>query len=69
MDSTTTADLILELNITDPELIAELEQFAEPAERDEFALKALKIGVLALKQARGQIDADMVRREVGRRLD
>lgn len=67
MDSTTTADLILELNITDPELIAELEQFADPAERDDFALKALKIGVLALKQARGQIDADMVRRE-GERL-
>jgi len=67
MDSTTAADLILELTITDPELIAELEQFADLAERDEFALKALKIGVLALKQARGQIDADMVRRE-GERL-
>jgi hypothetical protein len=68
MDSTTTAaDLILELKITDPELIAELEQFTDPSERDEFALKALKIGVLALKQARGQIDADMVRRE-GERL-
>lgn len=67
MDSTTTADLILELNITDTEIIAELEQFADHAERDEFALKALKIGVLALKQARGQIDADMVRRE-GERL-
>lgn len=67
MDSTTTADLILELNITDSEIIAELEQFADEAERDEFAMKALKIGVLALKQARGQIDADMVRRE-GERL-
>jgi len=67
MESTTTADLILELNITDSEVIAELEQFADATERDEFAMKALKIGVLALKQARGQIDADMVRRE-GERL-
>jgi hypothetical protein len=31
--------------------------------RDDFALKALRIGVLALRQARGQIDTEVIRRE------
>ena len=67
MESTTAADLILELTISDPDLIAELEQYADGDEREQFALKAIKIGVMALRQARGQIDADAVRRE-GERL-
>jgi len=40
-----------------------LLQRSDGRERDEYALAALRIGVLSLKHARGQIDADAVRRE------
>jgi hypothetical protein len=59
--------LMLELHVADPELVQELQAFAEGKPRDDYALCALKIGLLALKQARGQIDADTVRQE-GERL-
>jgi hypothetical protein len=59
--------LLLELNVTDAEVIAELCQRMEGQERDQFALAALRLGVLALKQARGQVDAHALRRE-GERL-
>lgn len=59
--------LPLEIVVRDPETIAELCRFAEGEPRDEFARQALRIGVMALRQARGQIDADLVRRE-GERL-
>src|SRR5437764_12062850 len=55
--------LPLELNITDPELIRELQAHPEGALRDEYALCALRIGLVALKQARGQLDGDTIRRE------
>jgi hypothetical protein len=55
--------LPLELVVRDSEVIAELMTHAEGAERQSFALNSLRIGVLALKQARGRIDADLVRRE------
>jgi len=60
--------LPLELTVNDPETIRELVSFSEGEERDRFALNALRIGVLALRQARGQIDADLVRRESERLL-
>jgi hypothetical protein len=53
----------LSLSITDHDSVAELLQKAEGRERDEYALTALRIGLLALKHARGQIDADAVKRE------
>jgi hypothetical protein len=66
----------LKLTITDPELLAALESHAEGRPRDEFALGALRIGVLALKQARGRLDAavikdegDRLMNELGRRLE
>ena len=55
--------LLLELTVHDPEVIAELCAFAEGEARDEFALQALRLGVLALRQARGQLDAQLIRRE------
>jgi hypothetical protein len=55
--------LALELVIRDPDVIAELSRIPAGDERDDFALKALRIGVLALRQARGQIDTDAIRRE------
>lgn len=53
----------LTLVVSDRETVAELLQRNGGRERDEYALAALRIGVLSLKHARGQIDADAVRRE------
>ncbi|MEX0701461.1 MAG: hypothetical protein WD069_05135 [Planctomycetales bacterium] len=61
--------LPLELTVQDPETVAELVSHAEGEERERFALTALRIGVLALRQARGRIDADVVRRESDRLLE
>jgi len=61
--------MLVELHVNDTATIAELCSHAEGDERDEFALSALRIGVLALKQARGQVDADAVRRESERLLE
>ncbi|MCZ6822890.1 MAG: hypothetical protein O7F10_08085, partial [Deltaproteobacteria bacterium] len=56
-------ELELALRITDPELLAELSAYPEGRARAEFALSALRIGVLALRQVRGRIDADVIRSE------
>lgn len=60
--------LPLDLTVRDAGTIAELCAYPEGEQREQFALQALRIGVLALKQARGQIDADLVRRESERLL-
>ncbi|HEX9093504.1 MAG TPA: hypothetical protein VF902_05925 [Coriobacteriia bacterium] len=61
--------VLLTLEVRDPDIVRELRSFADPAERDRAALNALRIGVLALRQARGQIDADTVRNEGQRILE
>jgi hypothetical protein len=53
----------LELRVTDYDSVVELLQKPEGRERDEYAIIALRIGLLSLKHARGQIDADLVRHE------
>lgn len=60
--------LVLELTVQDPDTIAELCGYPEGRTRDEFALSALRIGVLALRQARGRLDGDVIRRESERML-
>src|SRR5580692_6297046 len=60
--------LPLELTVNDPDTIRELLTFQEGEQRERHPLNALRIGVLALRQARGQIDADVVRRESERLL-
>jgi len=55
--------LLLELTVTDAEVIAELCQRPEGREREDYALSALRLGVLALKQARGQVDGQALKRE------
>jgi hypothetical protein len=55
--------LPLELTVTDAEVIAELCQRLEGRDRDDYALSALRLGILALKQARGQVDAQALKRE------
>ena len=75
MHSVTTQDepetlpfsLPLDLVVTDPEVVAELIAKEEGRERDDYALGALRLGVLALRQARGQIDGNVLRHE-GERL-
>lgn len=58
----------LRLEVTDPELIVELLARAEGEERREFALLALRIGILTLKQATGRLDADTIKHEADRLL-
>jgi hypothetical protein len=53
----------LELIVRDPEVSAELFSWAEGAERDGFALDALRFGALAIRQSRRPIDANTVRGE------
>lgn len=55
--------LVVELTVDDSDTIAELMRHAEGDEREQFAARALRIGVLALRQARGAIDGDAIRRE------
>jgi hypothetical protein len=55
--------VLLTLVVSDRETVTELLQRSDGRERDEYALAALRIGVLSLKHARGQIDADAVRLE------
>src|SRR5256886_17258658 len=57
----------LHLEVTDPEVVKELSRFDEGPDRDDYAVSAIRLGVLALRQARGEIDAGAIRRE-GERL-
>lgn len=59
--------LVLTLTLDDPDVIAELSRREEGGSRDAFAASALRIGVLALRQAQGHVDAEIVRNE-GQRL-
>ena len=59
--------LRLELVLEDPEVVDALSAVPEGRERSQYARTALKIGLLALGQAQGRIDADTVRNE-GERL-
>src|SRR4051794_26552653 len=59
--------LALSLTVEDSDTISELCRHPEGEVREQFALDALRIGVLALRQARGEIDGEQIRRE-GERL-
>lgn len=55
--------LHLDLWVREQEVVEALSAYAEGRSRDDFARSALRIGVLALNQAQGRIDAEIVRRE------
>lgn len=55
--------LELRLHISDPELLDELASHEEGRERHDFAVRALKIGAIALRQTQIRIDAELVRKE------
>ena len=59
--------LELHLHVTDPEVVAELEKNPDGPDRERFALSALRLGVLALRQARGELDVGVVR-EAGQKI-
>jgi len=61
------ATLELHLHVSDPEVIAELEKSPVGADRERFALSALRLGVFALRQARGELDAGILR-EAGQKI-
>ena len=60
--------LCLQLTVVDRDTIDELQAYSSGDERELFALNALRIGVLALRQARGRVDADLIQRETQRML-
>lgn len=57
-----TTGLTLNLEVIDPEVITELRR-RPPGEREDFAKAALRLGVLALGQAQGTLDAGVVRQQ------
>jgi hypothetical protein len=61
------SSLLLTLEVTDPETALELRRLPEGLERDQYALAALRVGVMALRAASGQIDAGTLR-EAGNAL-
>jgi hypothetical protein len=63
------AAMRLELTIEDRDTLRALVQHAEGPQRNEYALEALKIGVLALRHAAGAWDADFIQRETTRMVE
>lgn len=60
--------LPLELTVEDRDTIAELLKYPEGNARDEFALEALKIGVLTLRRATASLDGEFIKHETDRLL-
>ena len=58
--------LFVGLEVVDPELVAELEKYPEGTPREKYALGALRLGALAIRQASGELD---VRRAAKTLLD
>ena len=62
-----TGSILLNLTISDPDRYAELAKREEPR-RSEFVLAAMKVGVIAFRQAQGQVDAGIATRLFSRGL-
>jgi hypothetical protein len=58
---------LLQLKVNDPEILAALRAYPEGEPRNQYALGALRLGVLALRAAAGQIDSGEIR-NAGQRL-
>jgi hypothetical protein len=57
------ATIDLKVQVRDPEVVAELAKYPEGADRSDFALAALGIGVAAIRRASGALDAGAIRHE------
>jgi hypothetical protein len=55
------APVVLMLEVTDPDTLAELRRRTDGEDREQFALAALRVGVLAMRAASGQVDVRAVR--------
>ncbi len=62
------AEVHLRLDVRDPEVIAELVKRAEGPQREAFAQQALRLGVLAIRQASGALDTAAIQRAAERVL-
>ena len=62
-DDSVPPSIRLELVVKDPDSVREVASRKDGRDRDEYSLGALRIGLLSLKHARGQVDADAVKRE------
>ena len=61
-----TRTLELCLAVSEPDVYSELSKRKEP-ERSEFALAAMRVGVLAIRQAQGQVDSHQIK-DAGERV-
>lgn len=57
----------LDLQVSDPDVVADLQRRSEGPERDEYALAALRLGILSLRVASGHVDTAVLR-EAGTKL-
>jgi len=64
-----TSPIALELIVTDSDVCATLEPLTDPHARNDYALDALKVGVVALRQARGHVEAERLKSEGEHLLD
>jgi hypothetical protein len=64
---TTSDGIHLNFWVREPDAVAALAAHAEGRDRDDYSRSALRIGILALQQAQGRLDADTIRSE-GERL-
>jgi len=55
--------IALNISIEDPEIVAELKKYPDGSARIALVLAALRIGILALRQAQGRLDAETLRGE------
>ena len=67
--STSVEPTIVTLAVSDPEVLLALADYPEGPARTTFLVTSLKVGVLALKAARGTLDSDTLRREGDRVME
>jgi len=60
---------IVTFAVSDPEVLLALSEYQDGAARTNFLVTSLKVGVLALKAARGTLDSDTLRREGDRVME
>lgn len=61
LDSGCSSNILLRLEISDPDVVSELNKYQEIDSREKYAVGALRLGVLALRQASGELDAAAIR--------
>ena len=60
---------IVTFAVSDPEVLLALSEYSDGPARTNFLVTSLKVGVLALKAARGTLDSDTLRREGDRVME